>query len=92
MSDTRLSLGWTRFTDSFVGRLVLGIGGPILVAIVFYSSFLFMRDAEAPRLAIAVVALVVGVGGVWLLFYALNSLVEVLQLLLMAIYHYRVLQ
>lgn len=37
-----------------------------------------MRDAEVSKLVIAVVALLVGVGGVWILFAATNNLVSIL--------------
>lgn len=77
MAAASLSTIVDKATETTIGRLILGIGGPIVVAFVFYSSFVFMRDSEASRFAIAAVALVVGVGGIWLLFAALNSLVEV---------------
>ncbi|MFW6228750.1 MAG: carbohydrate ABC transporter permease [Alkalispirochaeta sp.] len=77
MAGTTLSSFIDKATETTAGRLIFGIGGPIVVAVVFFGSFLFMRDSEAHRLTIASVALVVGVGGVWLLFGALNSLVEV---------------
>jgi alpha-glucoside transport system permease protein len=46
----------------------------ILVA-VFAWSFAFMRSGEAPRLLIALVALIVGVGGIWALFLTVDNLV-----------------
>lgn len=59
-------------------RVAFAIIGPIAVVFVFYSSFLFMRDAEAHRAVIALIALVVGVGGIWALFASLTNAAEAL--------------
>ena len=41
-----------------------------------YAGFIFLRDSEAPRWIIAAVAIVWGVGGVAVLFWVFNGLVE----------------
>jgi alpha-glucoside transport system permease protein len=43
---------------------------------VFGLSFSFMRNAAVPKYLIAVVALVVGVGGIWALFLTVDNLVS----------------
>jgi len=58
------------------GRLLVALVVPVLGFIVLWQSFLFMRDSEASKFAIGVVALVVGVFGVWFLYLATNFLVE----------------
>ncbi len=59
-------------------RVLVSLVVPILTFLALYYSFLFMRDADAPKLIIGIVALLVGVGGVWLLFAATNNLVEIM--------------
>ena len=49
-----------------------------VVAALLFLAFLFMRDSRAPKALIAVVALLIGIGGVWGLFYAGNGVVEAL--------------
>jgi alpha-glucoside transport system permease protein len=43
---------------------------------VLYQGFLFLRDGDAPRFVIAMVAIVWGVGGVAILYWIFNGLVE----------------
>lgn len=40
------------------------------------GGFFFLRDASAPRLLTALVALVIGVGGIWALFFSFNTVAE----------------
>jgi alpha-glucoside transport system permease protein len=49
---------------------------PLIAFAVIYAGFIFLRDSEAPRWVIASVAIVWGVGGVALLFWIFNGLVE----------------
>lgn len=60
------------------GRLrVLGIVAVLAgVVVVVPVAFNFLRDANANRLFVVGVAVVVGVGGVFLLFWAMNSIVD----------------
>lgn len=50
----------------------------ILIALIglFFGSFLFMRSESIPKFFIAVVALIVGVGGIWALFLTADNLVS----------------
>ena len=68
------SLGGRVF--SFVGRVLLAIGIPFIAFFVLYQGFLFLRDSNASRGIIAAVAIVWGVGGVALLYWIFNGLVE----------------
>ena len=52
--------------------LLAGVAALILLA------FLFMRDSGAPKALIAVVALTIGIGGVWGMFYAGDGVVDAL--------------
>ena len=56
---------------SFIGRVLLAISIYVL-----YLGFLFLRDSDAPRGLIVLVAIVWGVGGVALLYWVFNNLVE----------------
>ena len=68
------SLGGRIF--SFIGRVLLAISIPLVAFFVLYQGFLFLRDSHASRGVIATVAIVWGVGGVALLYWIFNGLVE----------------
>ena len=57
-------------------RVVAALIVPVIGFFLLWRSFIFMRDADAPMAVIAVVALVVGIFGVWFLYWASNNLVE----------------
>lgn len=61
---------------SFIGRVLLAISIPLIAFFVLYQGFLFLRDSDAPRGLIVLVAIVWGVGGVALLYWVFNNLVE----------------
>jgi alpha-glucoside transport system permease protein len=61
---------------SFLGRVILAVGIPLIAFFILYQGFLFLRDSDAPRGFIALVAIVWGVGGVALLYWVFNNLVE----------------
>ncbi len=63
---------------SFIGRVLLAVAIPAIAFYVLYQGFLFLRDSQAPRSLIALVAIVWGVGGVAILYWIFNSLVEIL--------------
>jgi alpha-glucoside transport system permease protein len=57
-------------------RLLGAVVVPIAAFALLWLTFDFLRDADANRLVLAGVAIVVGVGGVFLLFWAMNSTVN----------------
>jgi len=61
---------------SFIGRVLLAVSIPLIAFYVLYQGFLFLRDSDAPRSIITLVAIVWGVGGVALLYWIFNNLVE----------------
>lgn len=61
---------------SWLGRLLLAIVIPLIAFAVLYVGFRFLRDSDAPRWVIASVAIIWGVGGVALLYWVFNGLVE----------------
>jgi len=61
---------------SFLGRLFVAVIIPLIAFLVLYAGFLFLRDSDAPRGLVAVVAIIWGVGGVALLYWIFNGFVE----------------
>jgi alpha-glucoside transport system permease protein len=61
---------------ALVGRVLLAVGIPLIAFYVLYQGFLFLRDSNAPRVVITLVAIVWGVGGVAVLYWVFNNLVE----------------
>ena len=61
---------------SFIGRVLLAVGIPLISFYVLYQGFLFLRDSHAPRGVIVLVAIIWGVGGVGLLYWVFNGIVE----------------
>jgi alpha-glucoside transport system permease protein len=59
-------------------RLVSALVIPIVGFVVLWATFDFLRDAEANRFLVVGVAIVVGVGGVFFLYWGMNRVVEFL--------------
>ncbi len=57
-------------------RIVVSLFVPIATFIVLYWGFIWMRDSNAPKIVIAIVAIIWGVGGVALLYTVSNWMVE----------------
>jgi alpha-glucoside transport system permease protein len=57
-------------------RIGLSILIPLIAFFILYQGFIFLRAGAAPKWVIALVAIVWGVGGVALLYYVFNWLVE----------------
>ena len=66
---------WVRII-SLVGRVLLAISIPLIAFYVLYLGFLFLRDTDAPQAIVTLVAIIWGVGGVALLYWIFNDLVE----------------
>ncbi len=57
-------------------RLVGAVAIPIVAFAVLWWAFDFLRDSNANRVVLVSVAIVVGVGGVFLLFWGMNQIVD----------------
>jgi alpha-glucoside transport system permease protein len=57
-------------------RVGLAVLIPLIAFFVLYQGFLFLREGNAPKGVIALVAIIWGVGGVAILFYIFNWIVE----------------
>jgi alpha-glucoside transport system permease protein len=61
-----------------IARVVSAAAIPIILFLLLWLTFDFLRDADANRFALAGVAIVVGVGGVFLLYWGMNRVVDLL--------------
>jgi len=61
---------------AFFARIFVAIIIPLIAFAVLYAGFLFLRDSDAPRWIIALVAIIWGVGGVAALYWIFNGIVE----------------
>jgi alpha-glucoside transport system permease protein len=61
---------------AFISRIFLAAIIPLIAFAVIYAGFIFLRDSNAPKWIVAVVAIVWGVGGVGLLYWVFNGIVE----------------
>ena len=59
-------------------RVMLSVGVPVAALLAFWWAFGFLRRSSANRLLIVAVAIVVGVVGVFVLFWAMDRLVDLL--------------
>jgi alpha-glucoside transport system permease protein len=57
-------------------RVVSAVAIPIVAFFLLWLTFDFLRDADANRALVVVVAIVVGVGGVFFLFWAMNRAID----------------
>ena len=67
--------GWTL---QRILRVAGAIALPIAAIVAARLSFFFLRDAEANRILVVSVALVIGVGGVWVMYWGLDRLVDLI--------------
>jgi alpha-glucoside transport system permease protein len=68
--------GIVEWLTSTVGRIVAAIFVPIVTFVVLWRVFIFLRDSDAPKGVIAIVAIIWGVGGTAALFTLANWVVE----------------
>lgn len=61
---------------AFIGRALLAVGIPAVAFLILWGGFIFLRDSNAPKWIITLVAIVWGVGGVAMLYTLFNAAVE----------------
>ena len=61
---------------AWFGRVFLAVIIPLIAFAVIYAGFIFLRDSDAPRWVITIVAIIWGVGGLALLYWVFNGIVE----------------
>lgn len=61
---------------AWLGRIFLAVIIPLIAFLAIYAGFIFLRDSDAPRWLITIVAIIWGVGGVAALYWVFNGIVE----------------
>ena len=61
---------------ALIGRILFAVAIPLIAFWVLYQGFLFLRDSDASKAVIVLVAIIWGVGGVAALYWLFNWLVE----------------
>lgn len=59
-------------------RIIVSFAIPVITFLALRWSFIYMRDADANKFIVAIVALIVGVGAVWALYLITDNLVSLL--------------
>jgi len=59
-----------------LGRILISLIVPVVTFVVLWQGFVFLRDSQAPRIVIVLVAILWGVGGVALLYAVSNWFAE----------------
>jgi alpha-glucoside transport system permease protein len=76
LSESAKPMGVLGKTGTLIARVLLSLFVPIATFIILYIGFRFLRDSNASRWLIAIVAILWGVGGVALLYFVSNWFVE----------------
>ena len=61
---------------AWLGRIFLAVIIPLIAFAAIYGGFIFLRESAAPRWVITIVAIIWGVGGIALLYWVFNGIVE----------------
>jgi alpha-glucoside transport system permease protein len=69
-------IGIFRWLTINLGRIIISLFVLILTFILLWQGFVFLRNSNAPKVIIAVVAVIWGGGGIALFYFVLNWLVE----------------
>ncbi len=72
-TESKGIFGWLGAT---LVRILVSLIVPAVTFVILWRGYIFLRDSSAPKLIIVLVGIVWGVGGVALLFYVSNWLVE----------------
>jgi alpha-glucoside transport system permease protein len=79
MSEQKKSVDTAKPTTSIlisIGRLAVSILIPLIAFAVLWAGFIFLRDSNAPQTIIGLVAIIWGVGGIALLFWIADYVVN----------------
>lgn len=61
---------------SAVGRIIVSVIVPLVTFLILWQGFVFLRDTEVNQAIVVLVAILWGVGGVTLLYFVMNWLIE----------------
>lgn len=74
--DEKTGMNFIEWLISNLGRILISIFIPAVTFIVLWQGFIFLRDSQAHKLFIVLIAIIWGVGGVALLFFVSNWVIE----------------
>jgi alpha-glucoside transport system permease protein len=63
---------------ALIGRIALAVLIPVVAFVVLWQGFLWLKAGDAPKSVVTIVAIIWGVGGVAVLYWIFNWLVEML--------------
>jgi alpha-glucoside transport system permease protein len=69
-------IGVLAWAAANISRLVISLFVPVVTFLVLWQGFLFLRDSNAPQIVIVIVSIIWGVGGVAMLYFIANYIVE----------------
>lgn len=75
-SSPSLLARWLGWLTTNLGRILISLIVPVVTFLVLWQGFVFLRESQAPRIVIVLVAIVWGVGGAALLYAVSNWLIE----------------
>lgn len=76
--SARRELGPVGQIVALLGRILFAIIIPALAFVILYFGFIWLRDSQAPKWLMTIVAIIWGVGGVAALYVVFNWIVEML--------------
>lgn len=74
--DMRKKLSLIERISLFPIQIIASVIIPVLTLLALYYGFMFLKATEANKLVIVLVALLIGIGGVWALYYSANLFIE----------------
>ena len=66
----------TQWLTMGIGQVLAAIIVPLVAFVVMWQGFIFLRDGDAPQLITVVVAIIWGVGGIGMLYFLANWLLD----------------
>lgn len=80
-SSTERPTGIGAWLSTTIARVLISLFVPVITFVILWQVFIFLRDANMPQWITAIVAIIWGVGGVWVLFSLSNYVIEQLPVL-----------
>jgi alpha-glucoside transport system permease protein len=74
--STERQTGIGAWLSTTIARVLISLFVPVITFVILWQVFIFLRDANIPQWITAIIAIIWGVGGVWLLFSVSNYVIE----------------
>ena len=59
-----------------LGQILAAVVVPLVAFVVMWQGFIFLRDGDAPQIITVIVAIIWGVGGIWVLYLLANWVID----------------